>query len=381
MRESLAYVETIKSLSPIPKADKIECAQILGWECVVKREEFAVGDKAIYVEIDSILPDLPPFEFLRSKKFRIRTIKLRSQVSQGIVFPLSIINEIDPTFDISKLKVGDDVTQLLGITKYDPESALDIVIDPEPQVKKSWAARKFQFIKWKLFGYKPIKSHGDFPDCCPKTDETRVQHMQGSLERNEGMPAYITEKCDGTSSTFIYRKNGNWLSRLFGRGYTFQVCSRNRILFSTDKNHNKPDHPIMKMADKYDILKGMKRLNRNLAIQGETIGNKIQGNLYKINGHDLKVFLIYDIDAKRYLPLDEMQQIIDELNLSMVPFIGFDVVKPDIKYWVELSKGTSKLLPSVLREGIVMRGTKDDFSFKSINPEYLLKQELNKDKE
>ena len=380
MRE-LAYIETIKDLQPIPGADKIEVATILGWEVVVKKGEFSVGDKVIYAEIDSVLPDLPPFEFLRQKKFRIRTIKLKSQISQGIAFSLSVINEINPSFNISKLKVGQGVTEILQITKYDPEAALDIAPEVEPQVKKNWLSRKMQYCKWLLFGYKPIKNYGDFPSCCPKTDEMRVQHMQEALERDAGMPVYITEKIDGTSSTFIFRKNGNWLARIFGRGYTFQVCSRNRILFSTDKNHNKkPDHPIMKMADKYNLLSGMKKLNRNLAIQGETIGGpgpNIQGNLYKLNGFDLKVFLIYDIDAKKYLPLDEMQKIIEELHLSMVPLIGTDVINPDIKYWVELSKGNSKVLPSVLREGIVMRGQKDDFSFKAINPLYLLKNELS----
>src|SRR5271157_945626 len=127
----LAYIETIKNLRPIEGADKIETAIILGWEVVVKRGEFSIGDKVVYCEIDSILPDLPPFEFLRAKKFRIRTIKLKSQISQGIAFPLSVINEVTPSFDITKLNVGDDVTELLQITKYDPEAESDITPEPE----------------------------------------------------------------------------------------------------------------------------------------------------------------------------------------------------------------------------------------------------------
>src|SRR5208283_2537219 len=175
----LAYVETIKALSPIVGADKIEKAEVLGWELVVKKGEFQVGDLCVYCEIDSIFPELPPFEFLRSKKFRIKTVKLRGQVSQGIAFPLCVVNCVDPSFDVAKARVGDDLTDLLKITKYDPESGLD---DPEPeQVKKSWVQRKYSYYKWKLFGIKPIKK-GSFPNDVPKTDETRVQKMGPALE-------------------------------------------------------------------------------------------------------------------------------------------------------------------------------------------------------
>src|ERR1700686_2198783 len=134
MRE-LAYVQTITSLTPIPNADNIEKAEVLGWEIVVRKNEFQVGDLVIYCEIDSVLPELPCFEFLRSRKFRIRTVRLRSQISQGIVFPLSILKEVDPSFKIDNLKVGQDVTDLLKITKYDPEASLD---GDNNQVKKSW---------------------------------------------------------------------------------------------------------------------------------------------------------------------------------------------------------------------------------------------------
>ena len=117
MREKLAYIETIKSLTPILGADKIEKAEVLGWELVCKKGDFSVGDKCVYAEIDSIFPDKPIFEFLKPRKMRIKTVKLRGQISQGICFPLSIINEADPAFDISKLKVGDDLTSVLGISE------------------------------------------------------------------------------------------------------------------------------------------------------------------------------------------------------------------------------------------------------------------------
>jgi hypothetical protein len=369
---SLAYIQTIKSLAPIAKADAIEKAEVLGWEIVVKKGDFNVGDKIVYCEIDSILPEYPCFEFLRAKRFRIRTIKLRGQISQGIVFPLSVLTDIDPSFKVSKLKVGDDVTEALKIVKYDPEAALDV---EEEQVKKSWLERKVSYYKWKLFGFKPIKK-GNFPSDVPKTDETRVQMMGSSLEKRAGEKAYITEKVEGTSATFVYRKSGNWLAKLFGQNGMFQVCSRNRIVFNSQTQRSGPDNNhLMKVAEKYNIRDGLTKLNRNIAIQGECIGPKIQGNIYKIPDFELRVFLIYDIDAQIYLPYYEMMSVCAELKLGFVPILEFDVIKNDIKYYVELSKGKSNINPDIHREGIVIRSMTDNFSFKSINPEYLLKQE------
>ena len=369
----LAYVETIKSLSPIPGADKIEKAEVLGWELVVKAGEFKVGDHCVYCEIDSIFPELPPFEFLRSKKFRIKTIKLRGQVSQGIAFPLSVINQVDPSIDTSKLKVGDDLTDILKITKYDPESVLD---EPEvEQVKKSWLQRKYSYYKWKLLGIKPIKK-GSFPSDVPKTDETRVQKMGPALEEKVGHPVYITEKCEGTSATFVYRKTGNWLARLFGQDRVFQVCSRNRIVYNSQKD-GKCVHHLMTVAETHNIREKMKKLDRNIAIQGECIGPKIQGNIYKVPELELRVFLMFDIDKQEYLSFDEMLGVCQQLLLPMVPTVDENaVVVNDIKHYVELSKGKSMINDKIDREGIVIRSLTENFSFKSINPDYLLRSDI-----
>lgn len=371
MREQLAYVEVIKSLSPIKDADKIERATVLGWECVVLKGQFKVGDNIIFCEVDSVLPDIECFDFLREKKFRIRTIKLKSQISQGLVLSLSTINDIDPAFDISKLKVGDDCTSLLGITKYDPESALD---EPEvEQVKRSWIANRYSYYKWKLLGIKPIKK-GSFPSDVPKTNEERVQKMGSALERHEGEEVYITEKLEGSSCTFIYRKNGNWLARLFNNDGIFQVCSRNTIVFNSQngKNRKNSPHYLKSIADRYKIHEKLKSLNRNLALQGESLGPKIQKNIYNFSDYEFCAFLMFDIDKQEYLSFVEMQSLCRELNIPMVPVVGFGKIVPDVKYYVELSKGKSLMGVNINREGIVIRGLAGNFSFKSINPEYLL---------
>lgn len=371
----LAYIQKIKSLSPIPGADKIEKAEVLGWEVIVKKNEFKPGDLIIYCEIDSILPELPPFEFLRPRKFRIKTIKLRNQISQGIIFPLSVLKEVDSYFDISKVKIGNDVTEILKIIKHDPEADLDI---KDPPVKKTWIEKKISYYKWKLFGFKPTKSE-NFPKDVPKTDETRVQKMGSLLRDKAGGCVYITEKVEGTSSTFVFKRVGNWFSKLVGNNYSFQVCSRNRIIFNSQKGGDST-HPIMQVAKQLNLQNKMKKLNRNLAIQGEVIGPKIQGNIYRLPQVDLRVFLIYDLDTQRYLSIDQMIDICRKLELTTVPIWNdFYYIENDIKYYVELSKGKSLINPNVMREGIVIRSysNSNPYSFKSINPEYLLHQELS----
>ena len=136
----LASIQRIKALEPIPDADSIEKATVLGWQLVVKKGEFQVGDLCVYCEVDCLLPDRPEFEFLKNRGSRIRTIRLRGQVSQGICFPLSILPAGTP------IEEDLEVTELLDIVKFEP---------PIPAC---------------LAGIQK----GEFPSFIPKTDETRV---------------------------------------------------------------------------------------------------------------------------------------------------------------------------------------------------------------
>ena len=102
MERNLATIQLISALDPITGADKIEKATILGWECVVKKGDFAVGDKCIFIEIDSVLPAIPYWDFMAPRRYRVKTIRLRKQVSQGLAVPLKDLLELkDP-------KVGTD---------------------------------------------------------------------------------------------------------------------------------------------------------------------------------------------------------------------------------------------------------------------------------
>jgi uncharacterized protein/RNA ligase-like protein len=372
---SLAYIETIKSLKPILGADKIELAEILGWEVIVKRGDFKVGDKAIYIETDATLPELPCFEFLRSKKFLIKIMKMRGVISQGIVFPLSILNEVDPVDpftqeELNELEVGTDLTKALRITKHDPEAIFEWI---EP-VKKSWLANKYSWLKWKLLGIKPVK-RGSFPSDCRKTEAIRVQKMGKELAERAGELAWISEKIEGQSMTCIYRQQGNWLAKLFQQDNVFQVCSRNQMVFNSEKG-GKSEHHLVKVAEKYHIKEKMQTLGRNLALQMECCGGKVQGNPYKLSEHEIRVFSIWDIDQQKYLPFFEMKEILEKIDLPMVPVLDDNhILQGDVKAYVEMSQGKSQLRPQIEREGIVVKNLDSSFSFKSISPSYLLRQE------
>ncbi len=240
----LATVRRIADIRPIPGADRIVVAQVDGWECVVQKDEFQVGQPVVYIEVDSIVPERPEFEFLRDRKFRVRTIKLRGQVSQGLVLPMSVLP------DPSKYGVGSDVTDVLGVKKYDPEAAQEALLaQKQPQKPKSKLGQFLMRFKWyrKLF-MKP-KRKGGFPDWITKTDETRIQNLTTlfDIEHKNGTKFSVTEKVDGQSATYYLRK----LSR---HKYEFGVCSRNIHLGTPDNSS------YWTVARKYDIENVLKKL-------------------------------------------------------------------------------------------------------------------------
>lgn len=326
----LASIQRILEISPIEGADTIEVAKILGWDVVVTKNQFKVGDLCVYCEIDSILPDKEPFQFLKPRGMRIRTIKLRKQISQGIAFSLDIIDILNKEDLIEDL----DVTDYIGVCKY------------EPMLHSS------------LYGV----AKGNFPYYLNKTDETRVQNHQRLLHKHKGEVFYKAEKLDGSSDT-TYIKDG-----IFG------VCSRNLDLVETE------DNLFWKIARTQNIEHKLRKLNRNFAIQGELIGPNIQGNKYGLKDIDLYIFNFFDIDTQTYLSLEKSLEVLDIMNegesikLKMVPILGDVEIVTDIDFYCDLSKGFSVLNDKVLREGIVIRHKEDpSISFKSIQKEFLLK--------
>lgn len=332
----LASIQRIKSLEPIEGADAIEKATVLGWQLVVKKGEYQVGDLVIYCEIDSILPQKPEYEFLRPRGFRIKTIKLKGQVSQGICFPLSFLPD--------NIIIGEDldVTGILGIEKYEP---------PVPASLQGIAK-------------------GKYPPFIPKTDEIRVQVLQAVLDKYKGVKCYVTEKVDGSSVTYFVF-NGE-----------FGVCSRNFEILEDAEN------TLWKVARNLSIENKLRSLGKNFAIQGELVGEGIQSNKLKLRGQTVMIFNAYDIDAKEYLNYTAFAELLAKLEIPTVPVISTEYeLESDINAIVKMATIKSKVQPEVWAEGVVIRPLKDSaenllsleslltgrVSFKAINPEFLLK--------
>jgi len=376
----LAHIEIIETLSPIEGADKIEVAQVLGWECVVKKGEFKVGEKIVYVEVDSILPEKPEYEFLRSRNFRIRTIKLRGQISQGLVLPIT-----EGDFQLSKLPVGTDVTELLGITKYLSPSEQTELQQEEQRIK--FEKNKFKKFMMRYSWFRKLvfrkKQKTQWPNWVSKTDEERVQNLKWDkfYEEFKDKEVYVTEKIDYQSVTFTSNMVSNTtpiIGKFLSKKFQFVVCSRN--MTTNDKNGL-----YWKIAEKYNIEQIL-RENPTLTIQGEQGDTKVQGNKYGIKEPTMWVFNIKDHKKNYHFDYDEMEDFCRKYKLQVVPFIEhprgyesnylFKDFGSTVQDLVEFSKGKSIINPNIEREGIVIRcieNGKKIFSFKVINPDFLLK--------
>jgi RNA ligase (TIGR02306 family) len=317
----LATVERISEIHPIPDADQIERATIRGWNVVVKKGEFKVGDKVIYCEIDSVMPERPEFEFLRPRGFRIKTTKFRGQVSQGIVFPLSILPENwNVEFPLGVLPVsaddaleGDDVTDILGITKYDP---------PIPACLAGVAK-------------------GNFPSHSIKTDEERVQNLVDIYEEYRSKYTWIaTEKVDGSSVTYAIFND------------EFGVSSRNLELKETE------DNTLWKIARKLDIEGKMRKYIaekglKGLTLQGEILGEGVQSNKYKLKGQTVKIFRMFDPVSYKFLPYLDTLKDVKAMGLETVPVIEEDMTLPfTVEELIAYADGRSALCDTA-REGVV----------------------------
>ena len=341
----LASIQIVNTIEPIPNADAIEKVRVLGWWVVAKKGEHQPGDKLVYCEIDSLLPERPEFEFLRASSFkpatddiaagfRIKTVRLRGQVSQGICFPLSLLPAGTPDDE------GTDVTDILGVRKWEPP----VPVGMGGKVK------------------------GGFPGFLPKTDETRVQLLEAVLERNRGKTFAVTEKLDGTSFSAFVREGA------------FGICSRNLWMDETDEGNL---HARVARALKLDekLRAARERLGFDIALQAEVIGPGIQKNKYALKEVSLRFFNAFDISAHRYLDHADALALLAEMGLESVPQLGTLVLNHTVDELVAFSEGTSVLNPNVQREGVVLRPLVEEYdaelagrlSFKAIYPKFLLK--------
>lgn len=328
----LATIRKIDALRPIPDADAIETAIVGGWTVVVKKGEYQPGDLAVYCEIDSWIPHaLAPFlskgqeprTYEGVKGERLRTVKLRGQLSQGLLLP------IDVTFFRDE---GTDVSDALGIIKYEP---------PVPA---------------QLAG----QVRGIFPTAIPKTDQERVQNLVAEIAEyaDRGLTFEVTEKLEGSSCTMY-----------LDREDSFHVCSRN---FDLQEDGNVS---FWKVAAQYDVAAKMRaRGLQGYALQGELVGEGVQGNVYKIKAQDFFVYDVYTNLKGRYLNALERAALCEDLQLSHVPPLDTAyVLSGNVDDLLKYAEGRS-VLHDTEREGVVFKCNEDpSISFKAISNRYLLR--------
>lgn len=334
MPRKLASIRIINALEPIKKADLIEIARVDGWRSVVKRGEFEVGDQVIYCEIDSFLPIKDEFEFLRKTSyrqlpdgqegFRLKTMKLRGQVSQGLILPMSVLPE-------GTYEIGDDVTDILGIVKFEPPIPAEMLASVV----------------------------GAFPSFIKKTEEERIQNLEDEMGTLRGKAYYVTEKLDGLSMTSFLQDG------------VFGVCGRNY------QYKHSEDNILWEAALAKGLDEKLKALGRNIAIQGELVGPGISKNPYRLEQREYRVYNVFDIDRYAYLSKEQCEELAKELGLEMVPVVSRAIELPgSIDDILAMSEGPSQLNPDVKKEGDVwVAGESDErISFKVISNSFLLQE-------
>jgi len=375
MSRNLASVQKVLEVLPINGADKIELIKVLGWQCIVRRGLYKQGDLGIYIEIDSIVPDLPIFEFMKERKFRVKTIKLRGEISQGLFMSFDEIK-------IKPCKEGTDLTGILKIKKYEPDE--NNVVYQGKQNKSFWWKLVYTLPFLKMFR-KKCGPGASFPThLVPKTDETRLQAFgEHFLEIYKDLPIAISQKMDGSSLTFVWNKG------------KFSAASRN-VWYIEKKDNN-----FWKIVEMSNIDKACKTVfgKRNVCLQGELCGPSIQDNKYKFDSLHYFLFGIFDSDKKVYFTPQELLNAYDSIfsagaKIDIAPQLILPSDNKTIKDigltindWLSYADSRSNYNLDTWNEGIVVRSLDNKpyavkgmeggrFSFKVVSNKFLLQYNL-----
>lgn len=405
----LAYVVIIDGIEPIPGYDRVEHAIVGGWRVIVQKDQFKIGDPAIYFEIDSRVPsDKECFAFLEKRHYKVKTLKMCKTLSQGLLmhasdFGWTIYNKITPDAygtcvintdvaiidDSGEAHRADDesrfLTKKLGITYADDEDNSRKAPSIDKYKKMEMRHRKLfknpvihWFMRYKFgrevmfffFGKKKDKKNG-WPSWVQKTDEERIENMIFVLQNKS--PWIVTEKIDGSSCTFTM-KRGKFKKK------DFYVCSRNVCFDSINKPCYYPTNIYWEAAQQYDMYNILSQLLDNMpaaewiTIQCEVFGESVQRNTYGLTGREIRVFNLITSDKGRWNSCDMKNLLENGFNIPCVPILDAEYVLPDS---VEELRAYVNSKPSIIngemKEGIVCRSPDGIHSFKCVSPEYLLK--------
>jgi len=279
----LASVQKIAGIYPIEDADRIELAQVNDWYVIVKKGEFKVDDFVVYIEIDSLLPsDNPAFDFMEKYKYRVKTIRMRGIYSQGLIMPFSIIDTPESNLMESGIQVGDDVTELLHITKYEPPETFD-----------------------------SSGHQSQWNNSTPKTDEERIQNL-------------------GSKYTFLQSIDDEWVQsvKLDGTSVSYQLIDGEFRVFSHNCELKDGQGSIWEWAIENDVESKMRKyckshgIPEDIALQGEMVGPGIQQNRQNYETKTVKFFYIFNRSTQRYFEYQEFTEAIkSEMEFDTVPIL------------------------------------------------------------
>lgn len=385
-QRELAYVVKIDNIIPIDGADRVEQAVVGGWHIMVRKDQFKIGDKAVYFEIDSKVPEREPYMFLADKHFKIKTQKYfkGTVISQGLLMAFE-----DFDWDEDKYEVGTFLTKELGITyaveednkrksnitKYDKmyQRHLDLFKKHKilRKIFKTNIGKKILFI---FLGKK--RDTRNWPAWVVKTDEERVQNMPFLFPGDPNKKWIVTEKIDGTSTTFTMKGRK--------KKEEFYICSRNVNFDKPEKAENcfYETNVYIEMAEKYNMESVLRNILENhpefefVTIQGETYGANIQKRDYGLTGHDFMAFnLIFgykDGRVERLNPIDMTSILVNTYNIPCVPVLDTIILPETIDEMITYANGKS-LVDGGMREGVVLRTLDGVESFKSVSNDFLIK--------
>jgi RNA ligase (TIGR02306 family) len=352
----LASIQRVTALDPIEGADRIEVASVLGWQMVVQKGLYQVDDLVVFYEIDAFLPIQPQYEFLRKSSYRvtkelgegyrIKTCKLRGQISQGLLMPMHETGMKCPPITGETIE-GLDVTEELGVRKYEPNQSV------------------------LLSGI----AVGSFPSFVPKTDEPRVQNLTREKQAWANDIFVATLKEDGSSMTVFVELSPQ--SDGISDNWRVGVCSRNWEV--KDEGGN----TYWKVAKEIGLVAGLQQSGLRVAVQGELVGPGVQGNPGKYDKLHFKIFNIWMIGEKRYLTVQERHEWVAAFNLlfkseleevdsdDLYPVQGVISDQTMLDYFITImTKGEGDI------EGIVFKSIEHpERSYKYINPTYNLKHD------
>lgn len=318
-------VTKIREILPHDNATALEIAKVYDWNVIVQKGRYKAGDVVIYVPVDSILPwDLenkifPPESKIKLRHSRVRSIKIRGQISQGMIIDLDDVKDLIFPFQKTWVYESDiDVSTYLGITKYEP---------PAHEIPANMKVGQ------------PKKKLGN-PNFKKYTDIENFKYYDRMFQ--DGEDVYVSEKLHGTSfraGWYPMVANTLWkkIKKFFNKLPEYEFCWGSRtIQIQVKGKHGGVNIPSqgVNFDDVYTKIVKQNNLKEVIphgyAVYGEIVGDGIQkGYTYGCGPKEHKLY-VYDVmDTKTGKYLDYFREDHHGFTFASSTEHAFNLVAPD----------------------------------------------------